>query len=159
MALEQCDDRRRRLPRMLQQTGLLLAVALLLSGCGRQKSASTVSLDAVIATHDQMFTAERAYIGELQLSLNRQDLDACRDATAAFLAEVQDIELDGCPDDYIQAMRQLENPIGEIETYLASIEDFQEFKANINQFNSLQQARLDTTHYLNHVVENLGLLI
>ncbi len=129
---------------------MVIAVMALLTGCSGKQ-------DAIIKAHNKMAAAEQNYSTEYTAAVENENFGGLHTATAGYLRSVQNIDMSGCPDDYKQAMKGLENSLSEISGYLSGANNID--NVDQNKFDNLQDARLDATRNLNKVAEGHGVTI
>ena len=128
---------------------IVIAVLVILAGCnGKQHS--------IVTAHNKMVAAEQHYFTEYKTAIENEHFEGCHAATTGYLNAVQNINMSGCPEDYKQAMKRLENSLSEISGYFSGANSFENIG---DQFGSLQDPRLDATLNLNDVARGHGVII
>ena len=134
----------------VKYASMVVAVVALLAGCSGKQ-------DAVVKSHNKMAAAEQQYVAAYMVALQNENFGGLHVATAGYLQGVQNIDMSGCPDDYIQAMKGLENSLSQILGYLSGANNIN--NVDPTKFEALQDARLDATRNLNNVAESHGIEI
>ena len=128
---------------------MVIAVTALLAGCsGKQDATNTLE------AHNKMVAAERDYMAAVKLAIANEHFQGICSVNKKYLQDVQNIDMSGCPDDYKQAMKGLENSLSEISGYLSGANNIENIDPT--KFKALQDARLDATRNLNSVAEGHG---
>ena len=129
---------------------IVIAVLVILAGCnGKQHS--------IVTAHNKMVAAEQHYFTEYTTAIENEHFEGCHAATTGYLNAVQNINMSGCPEDYKQAMKRLENSLSEISGYFSGANNIK--NVDHEKLNALQNARLDATMNLNDVARGHGVII
>ena len=131
-------------------------VGILEPPTGAKQPDNTLS-NLIVTAHNKMVAAETNYVTEYDAAVENGDFAGCHAATNKYFEAVQNINMNGCPDDYQQAMNGLENSLSEISGYFSGANNIE----NVDQetLKALQDARLDATMKLNDVANGHGLII
>ena len=126
---------------------IVIAVMSLLAGCSGKQN-------AIIKAHNKMVAAEHAYLAAADVAVTNDNFQGLFFANKKYLHDIQNIDRSGCPDDYKQALKGLENSLSEISGYLSGANNIENIAPT--KFDALHDARMDVTHNLNSVAERHG---
>ena len=129
---------------------LMIILAVVLVGCGAKQQ-------KIIDAHNKIVAAETTYSGEVQTALKGDNLPATIQAVKRYLDVVQNSNTEGLPEDYIQAIKELEGSLNETIIFLESVND--PARVDLQKLQELDGKRLTATMHLNGAARNNGLEI
>jgi hypothetical protein len=129
---------------------LMIILAVVLVGCGSKQK-------KIIDAHNKIVAAETTYSGEVQTALKGDNLPAFIQAVKRYLDVVQNSNTEGLPEDYIQAIKELEGSLNETIIFLESVND--PARVDLQKLQELDGKRLTATMNLNGAARNNGLEI